>query len=307
MAAPVSQARGSPSLGTEPRAVEPAGQPRASVGRRFLRRLLRNRAAGLGAIYLLAVGSLAVFAPWIAPYDPYEQNLLARLQPPSVTHWLGTDELGRDVFSRIAYGGRVSLLIGIFGSLGGLIIGVILGALAGYRGGWIDNLVMRLIDIMMSFPGVLLAILIASVLGPGLINLVVALAIWFTPTFARITRGGILAIKSTEFVEAARSLGANSLRILCRHMLINTLSPIIVYLTLSVATSILVAAGLSFLGLGVQPPTPEWGAMVGAARRYLRDAPHLITFPGLAIFFTVLSINMIGDALRDVLDPRLRT
>jgi len=172
----------------------------------------------------------------------------------------------------------------------------------------VDQVVMRVVDIMMSFPGVLLAILIASVLsGSGLANVVIALAIWFTPTFARITRSGLLSVKTREFVEAARAMGAGGGRLLFRHMLMNSLSPIIVYQTLSVASSILVAAGLSFLGLGVQPPTPEWGSMVGAARRYLLEAPHLIVFPGLAIFFTVLSINMIGDALRDVLDPRLRT
>lgn len=287
---------------------EPGGRPGASVGLRLLRRLIRNRAAGLSALFLLAVVILAVFAPWLAPYDPYETDLLARLEPPSAEHWFGTDELGRDVFSRIAYGGRVSLLIGIFGAFGGLVLGVLLGALSGYVGGWVDQVVMRVVDIMMSFPGVLLAILIASVLsGSGLANVVIALAIWFTPTFARITRSGLLSVKTREFVEAARAMGAGGGRLLFRHMLMNSLSPIIVYQTLSVASSILVAAGLSFLGLGVQPPTPEWGSMVGAARRYLLEAPHLIVFPGLAIFFTVLSINMIGDALRDVLDPRLRT
>ncbi|MEW6522890.1 MAG: ABC transporter permease [Bacillota bacterium] len=287
-------------------ALERDVRPAASVGRQLLLRLRRNRMAGIGLVFLTLMMLMAILAPHLTPYQPQQQRLLWRLQPPSRDHWMGTDELGRDIFTRVAYGGRVSLVIGVLGSSIGMLTGVTLGATAGYLGGRFDNLVMRVIDIMMSFPGVLLAILIVAVLGPGTHNLVVALSIWFTPTFARITRGCILALRDVEFAEAARAVGAGSARILFFHLLMNSLSPIIVYMTLSVATSILVAAGLGFLGLGVQPPTAEWGIMVSTGRQYLRDAPHVILFPGLAIFLTVLSINFIGDALRDALDPRLR-
>jgi len=277
------------------------------VMRRLGRRLRRNRGAGAGLVCLALIAIMAAFAPALTPHCYERQNLLNRLAPPSATHWMGTDELGRDVFTRVAYGARVSLLIGLFGSTGGLLVGVTVGLFCGYLGGRFDNLVSRFIDIMMAFPGVLLAILIVSVLGPGTVNLIVALTIWFTPTFSRIARGSVLTLRGKEFVEAARSLGAPHLRIIVQHLLVNSLSPIIVYFTLSVATSILVAAGLGFLGLGVQPPTPEWGAMVSTARHYLRDAPFLSIFPGIAIFITVLSINFIGDALRDALDPRLKS
>lgn len=277
-----------------------------SLSRRFVNRLIRNRLSGLGLLFLLLVVALAASAPYLTPYTPMEQSLVNRLKAPTGDHWFGTDELGRDVFTRIAYGARVSLMIGLLGSTGGLLLGCTLGVLSGFYGGLFDNLVMRVIDVMMSFPGVLLAILIVSVLGPGTSNVIIALTIWFIPTFARISRGNVLSLKEMDFVEAARSLGAPSHRVILRHLLVNSLSPIIVYMTLSVATSILVAAGLGFLGLGVQPPTPEWGQMVSTGRVHLRDAPHLIMFPGMAIFLTVLSINFLGDALRDVLDPRLR-
>jgi len=277
-----------------------------SFGRRLALRLLRNRMAGLGLLTMTGVVLLALLAPYVSPYPPSQQDLFNRLHAPTREHILGTDELGRDILSRLAYGARISLTIGILGTLGGMIVGVALGMFSGYYGGWLDNVMMRIVDIMMSFPGVLLAILIVSVLGPSTYNLVVALAIWRIPTFARVSRSSVLSLKETEFVEAAHSLGATMPRVVVRHLLINSLSPIVVYGTLSVATSILAAAGLSFLGLGVQPPTPEWGLMVSTGRQYLRDAFHVIMFPGMAIFITVLSINFIGDALRDVLDPRLR-
>lgn len=279
----------------------------ASVGGRIRRRLIRNRGALVGLCFLTLMILMALLASQLTPYEPQAQDLLNRLDPPCAQHWMGTDELGRDVFTRVAYGGRVSLLIGLLGSTGGLVLGVTIGLLSGYLGGWFDNLVSRVVDIMMAFPGVLLAILIVSVLGPGTSNLIVALTIWLTPAFSRLVRAAVLSLREKEFVEAARSLGAPAWRIMVRHLLMNSLSPIIVFQTLSVATSILVAAGLGFLGLGVQPPTPEWGAMVSTARHYLREAPHLILFPGLSIFVTVLSINFVGDALRDALDPRLHT
>ena len=282
-------------------------QPHRSEWRRLAQRYFRNRMAAAGTVFLLLVIALAILAPVIASHSPTEQNLLGRLKGPSSEHWFGTDELGRDVFARTLFGARYSLFIGVAGSLGGLLLGMSLGLVSGFFGGWVDTLVMRIIDIMLSFPGVLMAILIVSVLGPGISNLIIALTIWFTPTIARIMRSTVLVLRSHDFVEAARSQGAGNLRIMLRHILPNALSPIIVYGTLSVATALLVAAGLSFLGLGVQPPTPEWGAMIGGSRQYLRDAPNATFFPGLSIFFTVLSLNFIGDALRDVLDPRLKT
>ncbi|MFO8059229.1 MAG: ABC transporter permease [Bacillota bacterium] len=278
-----------------------------SIGQRFWRRLVKNRLGLVGLIVVIVVIMMAILAPLLTPYTPREQDLLRRLEPPSRDHIMGIDHAGRDMFSRIAFGARTSLMIGVVGATGGMVIGVALGMLAGYFGGTFDNMVMRLVDVMMSFPGILLAILIVSVLGPGLNNLMVALVIWFVPTFARITRGNVLSLREMDYVEAARSLGASSARIITRHIMLNVLSPIIVYFTLSVATSILTAAGMGFLGLGVQPPTPEWGAMASVGRQYLRDAPHVILFPGLAIFTTVLSINVVGDVLRDVLDPRLKT
>jgi peptide/nickel transport system permease protein len=282
-----------------------AMRPPRSEWRQAAARFARNRMATVGIAFLFVVALIAILAPLVARHDPNEQDLLARLKPPTAQHWFGTDELGRDVFARTVYGARYSLFIGIAGSMGGLLVGVSIGLLSGFFGGWVDHLTMRLIDIMLSFPGVLMAILIVSVLGPGLINIIVALTIWFTPTIARIMRGTVLVLKQQDFVEAARSCGAGNLRLMVRHLLPNALSPIIVYGTLSVATAILVAAGLSFLGLGVQPPTPEWGAMIGASRQYIREAPNATFFPGLAIFLTVLSLNFIGDALRDALDPRL--
>lgn len=281
-------------------------RPTVSEWKRLVRRFLSNRMAAAGLVFLTVVVLTALFAPLIATHDPSEQDLFARLEPPSRAHWFGTDELGRDVFSRVVYGARYSLFIGVIGSMGGLIVGVSLGLASGFFGGWVDILVMRVIDIMLSFPGVLMAILIVSVLGPGLNNLIIALSIWFTPTIARIMRGAVLVLKGQDFVDAARLQGASHLRIMLRHLLPNATSPIIVYGTLSVATALLVAAGLSFLGLGVQPPTPEWGAMIGTGRQYLRDNPSATMIPGMAIFFTVLSLNFIGDALRDALDPRLR-
>ena len=273
--------------------------------RRATGMFLRNRMAAAGALFLFVVVAVSLAAPLVARHDPNDQDLFARLDSPSSVHWLGTDELGRDVFARVVYGARYSLFIGIAGSIGGLMVGLALGLLAGFFEGWADNVIMRLIDIMLSFPGVLLAILIVSVLGPGLNNLIIALSFWFTPTIARIIRGNVLALKRQEFIEAARAAGATNLRIMTRHLVPNTISPLIVYGTLSVATALLVAAGLSFLGLGVQPPTPEWGAMIGSGRQFMRDQPFGTVAPGLAIFFTVLSLNFIGDALRDALDPRL--
>jgi peptide/nickel transport system permease protein len=277
--------------------------------RRFdtLRRFARSRLAVVGLVFVALIVAMAITAPLIATHAPTEQSLFRRLQGPSSEHYFGTDELGRDVFSRVVFGARYSLFIGVSGAIGGVLLGMTLGMLSGYFGTWVDQVIMRIIDIMLSFPGVLMAILIVSVLGPGIYNLIVALTIWFTPTIARLIRSTVLSLKGQEFIIAAYASGAGDLRIMARHLLPNALSPLIVYGTLSVAVALLVAAGLSFLGLGAQPPTPEWGAMIGSGRQYLRDAPNATLFPGLAIFFTVLSLNFIGDALRDALDPRMRS
>jgi peptide/nickel transport system permease protein len=278
----------------------------AGHGRRVVRELVRNRFALAGTTLLFLVVAAALLAPVIATHSPDEQKLLGRLQAPSNEHLLGTDELGRDEFSRLIYGARISLFIGLVGTAGGVILGTIFGLMAGYFGGWIDTLFMRLVDIMFAFPGILLAILIVAVMGPGLFNLVAALTIWGTPTLSRIVRSCVLSLKSEEFIEASRAMGASSSRIMFRHLLPNSIAPIIVYSTLGVAGSLLTTAALGFLGLGVQPPTAEWGAMLSYGRGYLREAPHLMVIPGLAILLTVVSLNLIGDALRDALDPRIK-
>ena len=271
---------------------------------RVWRELRQNRLAGAGALFLLAIVLAAVCAPLLTHYAPERQDLLSRLEPPSASHWLGTDEAGRDVLSRLAFGARISLFVALLGTAGGVIAGTLVGLIAGFFGGWTDTLTMRVVDVMYAFPGVLLVILIVSVLGPSLWNLILALTIWGTPTLARIVRASVLGLKSEEYITAARTIGATRVRLMVWHLLPNAMAPIIVYATLGVAGSLLTAAGLGFLGLGVQPPTPEWGAMLSAGREYVLSAPYLVTFPGLLIFLTVLALNFIGDALRDALDPR---
>lgn len=270
------------------------------------RRLKRNRAAIGGGIIVLLFVSMAILAPWIAPYPPNEGDLGKRLKPPSREHLLGTDPLGRDLLSRVIYGARISLQIQIISVAIALIIGTVLGMIGGYYGGKIDNLIMRLIDILLAFPGIFLAISIIAVLGPGLMNLMLAAGIYSIPQFARIVRGSVISLKEKEFIEAARAVGEKDGAILFRYLLPNSLAPIIVQTTLRMATVLLTASGLSFLGLGVQPPTPEWGAMLSNARAYLITAPHVATVPGVAIMLVVLGFNLFGDGLRDSLDPRLR-
>jgi peptide/nickel transport system permease protein len=265
--------------------------------------LRRNRLAGIGVVFLAVIVLLAIFAPFVTEYEPQQQNLLARLNSPTSAHWLGTDDKGRDVLTRMVYGARVSLFVGIVGTAGGVLAGALLGMLSGYFGGWIDQLVMRLMDIMLAFPGILLAMLIIAVLGPSMWNLIFAIAIWGTPALARIVRGTVLSLREQEFIEAAHAIGASSYRVMLMHLLPNSSAPIIVYTTLGVAAAILTAAALGFLGLGVPPPMPEWGMMLSEGRQYLRTAPHLVMFPGITIFLTLLALNFIGDALRDALDP----
>ncbi len=279
---------------------------RTSQAAEVWRRLKRNRAALAGGAIVAVFVFTALFAPGIAPYAPDAGDLGRRLEPPSAEHWLGTDELGRDIFSRILHGARVSLQIQLVAVLIALVAGCLLGLLGGYYGGWADHGIMRAMDILLAFPGIFLAISIIAVLGPGLLNLMLAAGIYSIPQFARIVRGSILSLKEKEFVEAARAAGEGDASILFRHLLPNAMAPIIIQTTLRMATVLLTASGLSFLGLGVQPPHPEWGAMLSNARPYLITAPHVATFPGLAIMLVVMGFNLFGDGLRDSLDPRLK-
>ncbi len=270
------------------------------------RRLRRNRAAIVGAFIVVVFVLLAILAPLLVPFNPTQGDLKDRLKSPSVTHWLGTDELGRDILSRILFGARISLEIQIVAVLLSLVIGVALGSVGGYLGGLVDNLIMRAMDVLLAFPSIFLALAIIAALGTGLFNLMLAAGIASVPQFARIVRASILSLREKEFVEAAMALGSGSNRIMFRHLLPNCLAPIIVQSTLRMATVLLTASGLSFLGLGVQPPTPEWGAMLSNARSYLIVAPHVATIPGVAIMIVVVGFNLFGDGLRDTLDPRLR-
>ncbi|HKL13053.1 MAG TPA: ABC transporter permease [Halanaerobiales bacterium] len=263
----------------------------------------KNKMAVIGTFLILLQFFIAIFAPFLAPYDPYEQNLMKMTLPVGTEgHLLGTDNFGRDILSRLIYGSRISLIVGLSSVLFGLLIGVTLGLIAGYYSK-LDNIIMRLIDIMLSFPGVLLALAIIAMLGPGLINVIIAISIWSIPTFTRLVRSQVLQIKEYEYVLAAEALGVKDHKILIKHILPNCIGPIIVYATLRIASAILSAAALSFLGLGAQPPLPEWGAMVSAGRSFIYNAPHMIIVPGLAIMMLVLSFNLVGDGLRDAFDP----
>ena len=272
------------------------------------RRLKKNKMAVLGLVILVILFLAALFADQIANYDTVviKQNLADRLQPPSGKHWLGTDEFGRDIFARIVHGARVSLRVGIIAVSISIICGGILGAIAGYYGGLLDNVIMRAMDIFLAVPSILLAIAIVSALGPSIINLMIAISISSIPRYARIVRASVLSIRDQEFIEAARAIGASNTRIIFRHIIPNSLAPVIVQGTLGVASAILSTAGLSFIGLGIQPPAPEWGSMLSGGRQYLRYEWWVTTFPGVAIMITILSLNLLGDGLRDALDPRLK-
>ncbi len=270
------------------------------------RRLKKNKLATLGLIIILLMIALAALAPLIIPYKVDAVNLKYKLKLPSAEHWFGTDELGRDIFSRLLYGARFSLQIGILGVLISATGGILLGSIAGYYGGATDNLIMRLMDVLQAMPGIVLAIAISATLGPGLTNCIIALSISAIPNYARMTRASILNVRKMEYLEAATSINCSNARIITRHVLPNAFSPLIVQSTMGIAGTIMGAAMLSFIGLGVQPPTPEWGAMLSAGRNYLRDYPHLCIFPGVTIMIAVLSLNMLGDGLRDALDPKLK-
>lgn len=270
------------------------------------KRLKKNRLAVVGMIILALIIFMAIFAEWIAPYPYDEQNYSNTFCFPCLAHPMGTDNYGRDILSRVIFGTRTSLQIGFIALLGGAAVGSVLGAVSGYFGGVVDTVIMRFTDILMAIPRTVLAIAIATTLGAGLTNAVIAVAISSIPNFARVVRASTLTVKDQEYVEAAKCLGAKSPRIIFTHIFPNVLAPIIVQATLGVGTAIILAAALSFLGLGVQPPMPEWGSMLSAARTYMRDYWYMVAFPGLAIMVTVLALNLFGDGLRDALDPKLK-
>lgn len=269
-----------------------------------VRRFLRNRMAVLGLVIISLLVLVALLAPFIADQPPSEQNLRQRLQPPSAEHWFGTDEYGRSVFSRIVYGARVSLLTGTIPVLVAGVIGTLLGLLAGFYRGWLDNVLMRLMDVLLAFPSLLLALAIVGALGPGLTNAVIAVAIVSIPEYARIVRSVVLGTREEEFVQAASAVGVRTPGQLFRHILPSAFGPLSVQASLGVGFAILSLAGLSFLGLGIQPPAADWGEMLNRGRRFLPDSDWLLIFPGLAISVTVLGFNLLGDGIRDALDPR---
>lgn len=259
-----------------------------------------------GLLVLAGIGAAAALAPWISPYDPGAQAWQRALQPPSASHWLGTDEFGRDVLVRIVFGGRISLAVGFLAVGIAAGVGVPVGLVSGYAGGRVDVVVMRIMDVLLAFPAILLALAIVGALGPGVRNAIVAVGIVAIPAFARVVRGATLVVRIQDYVEAARAMGAGAGRIVARHVFPNAMAPVIVQATLGVGTAILSSAGLSFLGLGAQPPTPDWGGMLASGREFMLQAWWIATFPGMAIMATVLGFNLVGDALRDLLDPRLR-
>lgn len=271
-----------------------------------LRRLLKSPSAMLGLAIVALLVLAGVLAPLLTPYDPEQQNLRAVLQAPSLTHPLGTDQLGRDILARILFGARLTLFIGAFAVAVGVVIGVPLGVISGYYRGTVDLVIQRVMDLMLSFTTFLLALTLVALLGVGLTNVIVAVGVSTIPRFARLVRSSVLSIREVSYIEASLALGVPSHRVLWRHVLPNALAPVIVQATLSMGATILTAAGLGFLGLGVQPPTPEWGAMLGEGRNYIFSQPSVTTFPGLAIFLAVVGFNLLGDGLRDALDPQLR-
>lgn len=269
-------------------------------------RLWRSRVSLAGLAVVLALGVLAGVAPWVAPYDPLATDLPNQLQPPSANHWLGTDLLGRDILSRLLYGGRATLITALAAVGISATLGVVLGLVAGFYGGFVDSCLMRLVDVLLAFPRILLALTVVALLGVGLGNVMVAVGIAGISGYARIVRGVVLSAREQPYVEAARLIGCRTRRILLRHVLPNVMAPIIVLATLDIAHALLSASSLSFLGLGAQPPTPEWGLMLNEGRAYLRVAPWVTTVPGVTIMLAVLGVNVFGDGLRDALDPRLR-
>lgn len=272
----------------------------------FVRKFRKQHLALIAGAFVIFLICVAVFAPWFVPFDA--ENFFdydALNAPPSMQHWFGVDSLGRDIFSRVMMGARISLASGILSVALGALIGTSLGLMAGYYEGWWDRITMRICDVLFAFPGILLAIGVVAILGSGIINVIVAVSVFSIPAFARLVRGNTLSLKNLTYIEAVRSVGASDWTILVRHILPGTISSIVVYFSMRIGTSIITAASLSFLGLGAQPPTPEWGAMLNAARADMVNAPHIALFPSLAIFLTVLAFNLLGDGLRDALDPKI--
>lgn len=275
--------------------------------REFWRRFRRQPVAMTAGLFIILLIAVAFVAPWLAPFDAENYFDYDRLtEGPSAMHWFGVDSLGRDIFSRVLLGTRLSLISGFFSVAIGAAIGTVLGLLAGYYEGWWDRIIMRISDVLFAFPGILLAIAVVAIMGSGMANVVIAVAIFSIPAFARLVRGNTLVLKQMTYIESARSIGASDVTIILRHILPGTLSSVVVYFTMRIGTSIITAASLSFLGLGAQPPTPEWGAMLNEARADMVMAPHVAIFPSLAIFLTVLAFNLLGDGLRDALDPKLK-
>ncbi len=285
---------------------EGTGVQASGEGRRLWKTFLRNRAAVFGLLLAVLVTVLSVAAPLLTSYDPLIQDARSRLQAPSETHLLGRDPFGRDVFSRVLYAGRISLLVGVCSVLLGGVIGSALGLVAGYTGGRVENLIMRFVDILMAFPSLLLGLMVLAVLGNGLFKMILAIGIMLSPAFARVLHGAALSLKKREFVEGARSVGAGPIRIVALHILPNVMGEVVVLGSLWTASAIRTEANLSFIGLGVSPPTPTWGNMIREGTPHLLNAPWLSIFPGIAILLAVLGFNLLGDGLRDVLDPHLR-
>jgi len=270
------------------------------------RRLRQNKASMVGLVIIIVVILMAVFADVIAPYDYSQQNLAERFQGPSLKHLFGTDNFGRDIFSRILFGARISLKVGLISVIVSVAIGGTLGAIAAFYGGRTDNIIMRILDVILAIPGMLLAIAIAATLGAGLSNMMIAIGIGSIPGYARVVRASVLTVKEQDYIEVARSIGASDARIILRHIILNAMAPILVQATLGVAGAILSCASLSFLGLGIEPPTPEWGSMLSSTRQYISQYWWLTAFPGGMIMLTVYALNVLGDGLRDALDPRLK-
>ncbi len=273
---------------------------------RVMKQLSRNKTAVIGLVILLIEIVLAILAPYIAPYDYTEMDFMNMFATPSKAHLFGCDDLGRDIFSRILIGARYSLSCGILATLIGTVIGMAIGAIAGFFGGKTDNIIMRILDVIQAIPGMVMMIVMSAVLGPGFINTIIAMAFGTIAGMARMLRAQMLKVRENEYIEASVSINCSKARIILDHLIPNCMSPMIVQATMGVAQTITTASGLSFIGLGVQPPAPEWGAMLSGSRQFIRQAPHLVIFPGLAIAVTVLALNMMGDGLRDALDPKLK-
>jgi glutathione transport system permease protein len=302
-----------PAVVVEAAAPEADAAPAVAAGTRvrtpwteFWRKFRKQHVALVALAFVLLLVAVAILAPWISPYDAENFFDYDRLnEGPSWVHWMGVDPLGRDIFSRILMGTRLSLAAGFFSVAIGGIVGSALGLLAGYYGGWWERIVMRISDVLLAFPGILLALGVVAILGGGMVNVIAAVSVFSVPAFARLVRGNTLVLKQMTYVEAVRSVGASDWTIVMRHILPGSISAIVVYFTMRLGTSIITAASLSFLGLGAQPPTPEWGAMLNEARADMVNAPHVALFPSLAIFFTVLAFNLLGDGMRDALDPKI--